>query len=206
MISTPNTACQRREDFTHAATTSTRPRPVARHCALCSVEVLEDGVRRPITTFTVVKFSDRSNEPALGDVQTDVAFNNAPEGRLFVIALDEMVNPGSPEVHDVILRTRLILREFISNSFGPNDVAAVVLVARGSVHTGQDFTSSKRRLIESIDRYSGGFTVDRSDVDVTTDRSFDLYLEKNRLASLRDLGRRKGRGREWRNRSAPCER
>jgi VWFA-related protein len=150
-------------------------------------EVLEDGIRRPITTFTVVKFSDRTNEPALGDVQTDVAFNNAPEGRLLVIAFDEMANAASPEAHDVILRTRLILREFISSSFGPNDVAAVVLVGRGSVHTGQDFTSSKRRLIDSIDRYSGGFTVDSSNMDVITGRTYDLYLEKNRLASLRDL-------------------
>lgn len=150
-------------------------------------EILEDGIPRPITTFSLVRFGDRSAEPSVGDVESDVAINTADEGRLFVIALDELANPASPEVHDVILRARRVLSDFIRQNFGPNDVAAVVLVGRGSVHTGQDFTGSRQRLIASINRYSGGFTTDTSNMDVITSRTYDLYLEKNRLAALRDL-------------------
>src|SRR6187402_1094936 len=116
-------------------------------------EVFEDRVRRPITTFTVVNFADVATKPVFDDVETDVATNTEPEGRLFIIALDEITSDLGNT--DLVLTTRRVLRDFVNESFGPNDVAAVVLVGRGSVQTGQDFTNSKRRLLQAIERYSG---------------------------------------------------
>jgi VWFA-related protein len=117
-------------------------------------EVFEDRVRRPITTFTVVNFADVATKPVFDDVETDVATNTEPEGRLFIIAWTR--SPAISETRISSSRRAGSCATSSNESFGPNDVAAVVLVGRGSVQTGQDFTNSKRRLLQAIERYSGG--------------------------------------------------
>lgn len=160
-------------------------------------EVVEAGVQRPITTFTAVDFGEADADAlsSFGGVETDVATNTLAEGRVFIIALDELssvaasstdgvdgaLTPG-PILFDRILQTRQMLREFIEHSFGPNDVAAVVLLGRGLVHSGQDFTSSKRRLIRAIESFSGGFSS-----ETPGSQEEKLALDINRIASLRDL-------------------
>jgi VWFA-related protein len=51
------------------------------------------------------------------------------------------------------LRSRVFLRRFIENYFGPNDTAAVVLTTRGPRDSGQEFTSNPRLLLSAIDRF-----------------------------------------------------
>ena len=149
-------------------------------------DVYEDGVRRPLASFTAVRFTDVSSRPSLGAVEADVSTNTDPEGRLFVIAFDEIANLPDGASFDRIHRARSLVTDFVTNALRPNDVAAVVLLGRGLANVGQDFTSSKRRLLQAIQRYSGGFTAE-PDSDPATAAADDLHQEVNRLASLREL-------------------
>ena len=113
-------------------------------------EILEDGKPRPITTFSAVNIPiDRTERQV---VESDVLSNDRPQGRLYVIALDQM---GA----DSALRTRAFLRRFIEQYFGPNDTAAVVLTTGGPRESGQDLTSNPRLLLNAIDRFDGGINL-----------------------------------------------
>ena len=149
-------------------------------------DVYENGVQRPLASFTPVRFTDVSSRPSLGTLEADVSTNTDPEGRLFVIAFDEIANSPDGASFDRINRARNLVSGFVTNALRPNDVAAVVLLGRGLANVGQDFTSSKRRLLQAIQRYSGGFTVEPGS-DPTTGSADDLHQEVNRLASLREL-------------------
>src|SRR6185295_2011336 len=64
---------------------------------------------------------------------------------------------------DLALRARGVLRRFIETQFAANDVAAIVYVGRGNASHTQDFTSSRRLLLNAVDKFSGGFgTTDRN--------------------------------------------
>jgi len=114
--------------------------------------VFEDGQPQTIAAVSVVDIPIVSAEsaPALQLVQPDVQTNATEESRLYVIAFDEGITS------EQILRARLFLRRFVTRYFGPNDTAAVVWVGRGVAGHTQDFTSSQRLLLESIDRFQGG--------------------------------------------------
>jgi VWFA-related protein len=114
-------------------------------------EVLESGRPREISSFAAVSIpieppATRSGETADPDVMT----NARPEGRRYLIALDEV----SP---DRALKARNFLHHFIDEQLGPNDVAAVALTGRGLADSGQDFTGNRRLLHAAIDKFSGGF-------------------------------------------------
>ena len=110
-------------------------------------EILEDGKPRAITTFAAVNIPIERTERTL--VANDVAGNDGPPGRVYVIALDQM-GPDSA------LRARAFLRRFIEQYFGPNDTAAVILIAGGLRESGQQFTSNPRLLLDAIDKFDGG--------------------------------------------------
>jgi VWFA-related protein len=117
-------------------------------------EVLEGGRSREISTFASVLIPIEPPPVVLeGDaiVEPDVATNTTPQGRTYLIALDE-VGP------DRALRARAFLKQFIDRYMGPHDVAAVSLLGRGLSTSGQDFTSSKRLIMGAIDKFSGGFS------------------------------------------------
>jgi VWFA-related protein len=115
--------------------------------------VLEDGRPQVITSFALVNIPiEREERPLFSPraIEPDVQTNMRDEGRVYVIALDE-VNP------QLVPRARLFLRRFVEQHVAANDLAAVVHIGRGRANDAQDFTSNRRLLLEAIDKFSGGF-------------------------------------------------
>jgi VWFA-related protein len=115
--------------------------------------VLEDGRPQAITSFALVNIPiERVERPLFSPraIEPDVYTNTRGEGRVYVIAADE-VNP------QLVPRTRQFLRRFVEQHFAANDIGAFVYVGRGRANDAQDFTSNRRLLIEAIDRFTGGF-------------------------------------------------
>jgi VWFA-related protein len=113
--------------------------------------VSEGGKRQTIATFSRVDIPIERAERALYSptaIEPDVRTNDAPEGRLYIFALDD-VKPANA------LRARVLLRRFIEEHFGTNDLGAVVLLAPGRRANSQAFTSNRRLLLQAIDRFSG---------------------------------------------------
>ena len=122
-------------------------------------EVLEAGKPRPVASFAAV---DIPIDPPVGlpdgdTTEPDVQTNSKPEGRTYLIAFDE-VSPNR------VLRARNFVRRFIAEHLGPNDVAAVTLTGRGLASSGQDFTSSRRLILNAVDKFSGGFELSTPNV------------------------------------------
>ncbi len=114
-------------------------------------ELIENGKPQPITTFQAVDIPiQRTEEIERRLAEPDVLSNDQPLGRVYVFALDEVGGAN-------ILRTRLFLRRFIEQHFGPHDIGAVALLGRGLATDGQDFTGNRRLLLEALDKFSGGF-------------------------------------------------
>src|SRR6185503_12051046 len=113
-------------------------------------EILEDGKPRPITTFSAFDIPIVRRESQVA--QSDVLSNDRPQGRLYIIALDQMAA-------DSALRTRAFLRRFIEQYLGPDDTAAVVLMTGGLRESGQEFTSNPRLLLNAIDKFDGGINL-----------------------------------------------
>ena len=115
-------------------------------------EVREDGRPQSIAYFLPfnIPIEARQEGPlsAATFVESDVQSNEPREGRLYVIAVDEL----RPENG---LRTRVFLRQFVERHMGGNDVAAVVLIGKGRRTDTQEFTSSRRLLLRAIDLVSG---------------------------------------------------
>jgi VWFA-related protein len=117
-------------------------------------EVLEDGRPQAITSFALVNIPiERTERPLYSPsaIEPDVQTNTRGEGRVYVIALDE-VDP------QLVPRTRLFLRRFVEQHVAANDIAAVVYLGRGRARDAQDFTSNRRLLVQAIEKFSGGFS------------------------------------------------
>jgi VWFA-related protein len=115
-------------------------------------EIIEDGKPQPITTFEAVDIAIERAEPLETTLaEPDVLTNDRPLGRVYLFALDEVQDAN-------ILRTRRLVRQFIEEHFGPNDLGAVALLGRGLVTDGQDFTHNRRLLLNAVDKFSGGFS------------------------------------------------
>ncbi len=114
-------------------------------------ELLEDGKPQTITSFSEVIIPINSPPPfSPGTPRPDVATNSGGDGRLYVIALDEV---GA----DLALRARHFLTTFIERHFEPNDVGVVVNVGRALSTAAQDFTSDRGLLLAAVNRLQGGF-------------------------------------------------
>ena len=123
-------------------------------------EILERGQPRAVSTFAAVNIPIEAvavGLPGAGAVEPDVQTNATPQGRTFLIALDEV----SPER---ALRARNLVRRFIADHMGPYDVAAVAFTGRGLASSGQDFTSSRSLLLKAVDKFSGGFELSTPNV------------------------------------------
>lgn len=164
-------------------------------------EVIEDGRPQAITSFSLIDIPiDRLERPLFSPraIEPDVRTNTGAEGRVYVIAVDEV----SPQL---VPRTRLFLRRFIEQHFAANDLAALVYVGRGRSSDTQDFTSSQRLLLTAVDKVSGGFPADlpvpaaaiAGLTPPTPGTGETEHLLRNRMKSLRDLtefmGRMRGR-------------
>lgn len=116
-------------------------------------EILEEGRPQTITSFGLVNIPrGRAERPLFtaNTIEPDVQSNNQAEGRLYVIALDQVRG-------EQILRTRRFVRRFIEQYFGPNDLGAVVFLGRADHSKAQGLTNSPRLLLQSVDAFSGGF-------------------------------------------------
>ena len=134
-------------------------------------ELSEAGKPRDISAFATVDIPiDRAERVLYSPtaIEPDVASNSGPEGRVYVIAFDEVAA-------DMALRTRHFIRRFIETQMGANDVAAIAYLGMGAAHS-QDFTGSKRLLLTQLDKFTGGFP--------PNDPQFNM---QNRMATLRDL-------------------
>jgi VWFA-related protein len=156
-------------------------------------EILEDRKPQVITSFTLVNIPvERVERPLFGGqpIEPDVITNQNGEGRLYVFVLDEV----APEQ---ALRTRKFLRRFIEQYFGANDIAAVSFLGRASAANAQGLTSNARLLLESIDKFTGGFPKESVSIDpgtgVTGPSQLSapiteaMLLQRNTMASLRSI-------------------
>jgi VWFA-related protein len=118
-------------------------------------EVFEDGEPQIITAFTQVDVPlERSERVTVAGVTVDpdVESNSAPDGRLYVFALDGVAA-------DQALRTRVFVRRFIEEHFNPGvDVGAISVLGAGSGGAAQSPTRNPRLLLDALDRFSGGFS------------------------------------------------
>jgi VWFA-related protein len=116
-------------------------------------QVLEEGVPQEVSAFSLVNIPiERAERPlfARNPIEPDVVSNATPfEGRVYVLVLDDLQTAP--------LRTPLVRRaaqQFIEQAMAANDMAAVVYTS-GRGEAGQEFTSSKRLLLASVDRFMG---------------------------------------------------
>lgn len=116
-------------------------------------EVFEDGKPQKIDVFTYVDLPiERADRPLYAEspIEPDVQSNERPfDGRLYVFLLDDM--------HTLAQRSGLVrraVRTFIERNFGANDLAAVIH-SSGRTDASQDFTSNKRLLLASVDKFVG---------------------------------------------------
>jgi len=135
----------------HAYVTDVQGNPVTGLTAE-DFEVREDGKSQSVTYFVPINIpiEERREDAATRTplIAPDVQSNVSPEGRLYVIAVDDM-RPDSG------LHARAFLRRFVERYMGENDVAAVILVGHGRRADTQEFTSNRRLLLRSIDTISG---------------------------------------------------
>ena len=112
-------------------------------------QIFEDGKLQPIANFALVEIpTDRGEHP--GEAEPDVRSNERPfVGRIYTMILDDLhVAPSRAP------RVKAAARRFIERHFAANDLMAIVHTA-GRDAASQDFTSSKRLLLASVDRFMG---------------------------------------------------
>jgi len=116
-------------------------------------QVFEQGRRQTLELFSFVDIPiERADRPlfAAAPIEPDVATNAREfDGRVYAILLDDL--------HTTPSRTLLVragARRFLERNLGANDMAAVVHLS-GRTDASQDFTSSKRLLLASVDKFMG---------------------------------------------------
>jgi VWFA-related protein len=111
-------------------------------------EVFEDGKPQVITTFAAVSMPIERREPLPFSPEPDVLTNEREPRHVYLILLGVM-----DEV--TALQTRVRVKQFLAEYFGDNDMAAIFAINSTSTQDGQDFTSNRRLLRESIDKFTG---------------------------------------------------
>ncbi len=116
-------------------------------------QVFEDGKPQTISSFTLVDIPvERPDRPLYTEtpIEPDVESNERPfDGRVYVMILDDL--------HVDALRSQLVksnARRFIEQNLGANDLMAVIFTG-GRSDAAQEFTSNKRLLLASVDRFIG---------------------------------------------------
>ena len=116
-------------------------------------QVFEDGKAQKITAFSLVNIPvERAARPLFASqpIEPDVRTNlEGADGRIYLIVLDDL--------HTSALRsqrTKSAARLFIEKYIGANDTAAVVYTG-GRSDASQDFTNSRRLLLQAVDKFTG---------------------------------------------------
>ena len=115
-------------------------------------EILEDGRPQPITSFGLIDIPiERVEAPtASRGIIPDVRLNQQPEGRIDLIAIDEISRTWSD-------CCAFACDSSSRSSSGTNDTAAIVYVGRARLDTDRISPAIETPLLGSIDRLSGGF-------------------------------------------------
>ena len=112
-------------------------------------QIFEDGKPQAIANFALVEIPMDKGE-RLGTVEPDVLSNERPfVGRIYTMILDDLHTASSRAP-----RVKAAARRFIERHLAANDLMAIVHTA-GRDDASQDFTSSKRLLLASVDRFMG---------------------------------------------------
>jgi VWFA-related protein len=142
-------------------------------------QLFEERIRQEITTFTEVAVPTKRVEPTLVErtpLPRDIATNEEGlDGRIYAIVLDE--------AHTDVRRSALVRKaasEFIERHMAANDIAAVVYTG-GRTESAQAFTSNKRLLQESVNRFTG-----RKARSATPERMRTIDQQKDMLQPTRD--------------------
>jgi len=116
-------------------------------------EIYEDGRLQAPTVFSLVDvpivrpFTPRNAD---APIEPDVRATTRPfDGRIYILLLDDL--------HTNVTRTnnvREVARRFIDEYLGVDDLAAVLFTS-GRQESGQELTSSRRLLMEAVDRFQG---------------------------------------------------
>jgi VWFA-related protein len=143
-------------------------------------EIFEDGVAQTIDRFSLVDIPlERTEKPRFvaEPIEADVATNAREfDGRLYLLVLDDL--------HVAPLRTqfaRKAARDFIETRLAANDQAAVV-TTRGSSLDMQGFTSNRRILLETVDRFVGQKLQSETVMAVNTPEVTDLESQATQFA------------------------
>src|SRR5688572_28565249 len=112
-------------------------------------QIFEDGKPQTIANFALVEIPiDRGER--FGSVEPDVLSNDRPfVGRIYTMILDDLHTAPSRAP-----RVKAAARRFIERHLSANDLMAIMHSA-GRGDASQDFTSSKRLLLASVDRFMG---------------------------------------------------
>ena len=116
-------------------------------------QVFEDGKPVKVDTFSTVEIPVERYEQKLfgGRTLAEDVRSNRPTlaGRFYVIVLDDMGT--SPLRSQYVIKSA---RQFVEQHFAANDTAAVVYTS-GRRERAQEFTSDRRLLLASIDKFMG---------------------------------------------------
>ncbi len=133
-----------------------RDRRPVRGLTAADFTVVDDGKPQQVEQFAAIDVPPPPPPPTtrwLRDVSPDVhtnEFEEVPDGRLFVIVIDDALIPADP----VALENAKKVAKGVVDRLGPHDRVAVVftLVNRNA----QDFTTDRRRLYAAIDTLVAG--------------------------------------------------
>ncbi|HEY1909713.1 MAG TPA: VWA domain-containing protein [Vicinamibacterales bacterium] len=144
---------------------------IVRDLALKDFEILEDGKRQELTTFALVDIPIERYDGVIGAVQAiepDITTNAHPEGRVYVLVLDELhIAQGDAA------RAKAAAKLFIAR-LGANDLMAVVHTA-GVDAASQEFTNSQSRLLAAVDK-----SVGRGLASATASRNESAFMTDGR--------------------------
>ena len=131
-------------------------------------QVFEQGKPQTVSVASLVDIPVEKFDPPLfktKPIEPDVRSNRKEfDGRVFVIVLDDLNTSFSRSA-----RVKLAARQFIERYLGANDVAAIVQTG-GAKSTGQEFTSSRERLLRAVDNFMG-----QKERSATLERIDDYY-------------------------------
>ena len=135
--------------------------------------VFEQGKPQTVSVASLVDIPVEKFDPPLfktKPVESDVRSNMKEfNGRVFVLVLDDL-NTGFTRSG----RVKAAARQFIERYLGANDVAAIVQTG-GAKASGQEFTSSRVRLLRALDQFMG--QKERS-------ATFDKIEDYNRMRAM----------------------
>ena len=162
-------------------------------------QVFEDGKPQQVTAFSLVNIPvERAARPlfAAQPIEPDVRTNlQGADGRIYLIVLDDLhTSPLRSQ------RTRSAARLFVEKYIGANDTAAVVYTG-GRSDASQDFTNSRRLLLQAVDKFMGrklrsstankidaaGRRIDPSDKVTDIDDAERGYQARNALDTIKNL-------------------